>query len=260
MSKKITEFFNKVKTVEFCEVDVTSVESESAKFYQECLKKQETQCRRAECVETKLFLQSKLHETEKKNENRKKQIEICSSVIAEKEHEIECLEKQLDEKFIAPSNSSTDHIKDLTLSKSAPDSPKPPNSNTNTNETLNFDGFSEYFTEPQLADLRFIGPNKREDSKFVSVALRSLYEGRLDVLKTKSITGRTKPGAKKEKFPPENMKTIHSLFAERIATLTTEPNERVERKKNVNKYIKDAQNNISKKENVKETARQLHFD
>lgn len=110
-------------------------------------------------------------------------------------------------------------------------------------QALNFAGFSSKFEETQLADIRLIGPIKREDSTFISVALRSLYHKRLELLAKKTITGRSKNG-EKEMLTPENVETIKQLFKERMNHV--EPGERAAREKNVNKYIKDAQINITK--------------
>lgn len=213
----------------------------------------------------KLLLQTKVREMQKKIESRKMQIEVCSSVINEKQLEIECLKKQLES--VAEPNT---HVKLLQVDKPVEVESIPietivfpsVNTNANQNETLCFSEFAGQLAEQQLAELRIIGPTKRDDSKFVSLALRSLYEGRLDVLKIKSITGRTKPGAQKEKFSPQNIKAVQSLFYERVESLAIAPQERAE-KKNVNKYIKDAQNNISRilksQEEEKEIARKLNF-
>lgn len=243
---KITNYFKKTKSVEFDqrETDVAKNKTFAERFYRDCLKNSKPQCEKSTCMHSKNLFNLQLDEIQKKCDKRKTQIEICKSIIAEKESEIENLRKMLE------SEKSNTQVFD-----------KNDKASNLSTVPLSFCTFSTEFNEEQLASLRLIGPTKREDSSFVSLALQILYDGRLDVLQTKSITGRSKPGVTKGILTPKNVTTITNIFAERLEKLNIVAIEREERKKKVNKYIKDAQNNIGKslKINGKEVARQLDF-
>lgn len=130
------------------------------------------------------------------------------------------------------------------------------------NQALIFDEFSSEFTSSQLADLRGVSQEKRADSKFVSLALKSLYDKKLETLETKSVTGRcSKSGQKKEKMTPEKTAILGKIFQSRIQHATTDTTERFMREKCLNKLIKDGLSNITtalKKQTIeKEVGRRL---
>lgn len=229
MANNITNYFKSIKTFEGANVSSSTNKTIAEQFYDEALKKQK--CQKKQCIDTLADLNFELEEIEKKCEKRKEQINFCRSIIAEKETKIRNL--------IESGQPQLEH--------SVFSLPK---------HTLNFTAFSQ-FDEEQLADIRLVGSKKNEDSKFVSVVVRNLYQNRLDILATKSITGRGKKGEKKGILTPENVDIIRRIFKERLSDLEVGETERTEREKKVNKYIKDAQANISKSVKKLEVARQL---
>lgn len=126
---------------------------------------------------------------------------------------------------------------------------------SNVSNLLRFTGFSNIFTSNQLAELRTIGLSAREDSSFVSSVMKFLYAGRLTILKTKSVSGRsTKIDQPKEKITPEKENVIRKTFAERMIDVN---DDKLGREKKLNKFIKDALINIGKSVEMKEKQKQI---
>lgn len=236
----ITNYFKSVKTVNVVEEDVENL-SVATEFYKTKLNQT---CQKNECIEAKSLLKSKIEEIEQKCEKRKQQIEFCKSIICDKKVEIARLQKILE----------ISQPKPIEISQQ-----KSNQSHTPRTQILIFSSFLSYLSEEQLADIRLVGPSKGEDSTFVLTSLRNLYQGRLEILQKKTITGRSKKGETKEMLTPSNVDVIKRLFRERMFNVVTEggAEERVNREKKVNKYIKDAQANITKTIKSSNVARNL---
>lgn len=258
MSKKqvkLTDIYQTIKNVDFCDKEITSSASLAEQFYSTFLIDRQEVCSKADCFDEKTSIIQKIKELQQKCDERKRNIELCTAIIDEKQQEIDKLKTLLD--------SSENH------NSASSSIAKPPNltavaaTPVSSKENI-FSKFAEHFNEQQLVALRSIGITKTDDSKFISTAMKSLYDGRLEVLQTKSITGRSKPGTRKDIFTPEKITIIHDLIAERIDFLVLDPKERVIRRGNVNKLIRDAQRNISiaikSKELSEQVARRLNFE
>lgn len=222
-AQKITSFFKQTKNSEIEESDsVVDFGTAAEQFYKQQLENKEKKCSRQSCIDIKAMLQKQIDEMEMKYKSHKDTAEICSVVVSEKNREIENLQKLLGcEESATCSNP----------------------------QELNIINFSDSFTIDQLSKLRLIGKTKSEDSTFVLFIVNCLYEGRHDVLQTKSLTGRTKAGQKKDIMTPEKVNVIEKIFAERLHNIAKNEEEKTTRKKNLNRLIKYAQSNISRKVN-----------
>lgn len=228
----ITDYFKKNKKGETLQhINQEKKLSSSEQFYRMSLAQQKLKCKNTSCIEIILELESQVKDIEIKIQNTKDAIVTCQSIISEKDCKIEALEKKM-----ASINVTSDSV--ATNNHDA---------DSDLNSVLIFEEFSSDFNSTQLADLRKVGKEKREDSKFISVALRSLYDKKLETLETKSITGKSsKPGQQKEKITPKKIAILGKIFQSRIQDATADPTERVMREKRLNKLIKDAQSNITK--------------
>lgn len=169
-------------------------------------------------------------------------IKTCSLIIAEKECEIDQL-KRMHSQIYSSNEPAT----------------------ISSQNSLCFHQFEPNFCSSQLADLRSIGTTKRDDSKFISLVIKFMYNENLPCLKTKSVSGRSvKQGETKTQISPEKVTILKNIFSERIYGATDDDSERNERKKKLNRLIKDALHNISKRidanEKEKEVAKRLKFD
>lgn len=281
----ITDYF-KSKKILNCVEEIPP--SENLTFAQAFYKEQLTsndECDNAVCIENKFKLKNTIAEIEKKTALRRNQIKFAQMIIFEKDIEIARLQKLMNNMQLA--SRSLDSIEKSTRSDN-PSTPTvesaveidrvpteaavhshnpmipavepaiqcdcPPTEAAGNRQKLNFTNFSSIFEESQLADIRLIGPTKKEDSTFINVAMRLLYENRLDVLEKKSVTGRSKNNDK-EKLTPYNVETIKQLFKERMQQ--AEPSEREARQKQVNKHIKDSIENITRSLKNTNVQRQL---
>lgn len=75
--------------------------------------------------------------------------------------------------------------------------------------------FEKNFSSNAMETMRSYGDEKAQDSKFILTAVRDLYDGRLEDLQTKNLSGRSK-GATKQPVTPEKMKILKEIFEERI--------------------------------------------
>lgn len=255
---KLTDIYKTTKNVDFCNDQISEpTESQADQFYSNALLNRQVVCCKAACVEEKTSILEKIKELKQKCDERKQNIELCTVIIDEKQQEIEKLKAILD---------SCDNHNSVSNSVANPQNSTAVAAMLVPSQPNIFSKFAENrsFTEQQLVTIRSIGNTKTDDSKFISTVMKSLYEGRLEVLQTKSITGRSKPGTQKDKITPEKITIIYDLFTERIDFLVSDPKERVVRKGNVNKLIRDAQRNISlatkSKELSEEVARRLNFE
>lgn len=226
------------------EAEREEVQSVTQQFYKECLATQSMICNQQRCFEVRSTLKSKIKHIQSKNQDIKDAIGTCRSIIAEKDQEIAALTKIVESLTVigdCPSTSTESNIVDC------------PSTSTESNiverqtEPLNFIEYVNYFSEDQLSQLRSIGGSKPEDSSFVSTALRGLYDGKLDTLRSKTVCGR----GQKEKMTPKKVEIINEMFQQRLHKCTSDANERIVRKKRLNKLIKDAQFNITKSLNKK---------
>lgn len=236
----IKNYFKSVKTVNIVEENDENL-TVATEFYKTQLYQS---CQKNECIEAKFLLKNKIEEIERKCVQRKQQIEFCKSIICEKKVEIARLQKTLE----------ISQPKSIEISQ-----PKPNQSHTPRTQILIFSSFFDHLSEEQLAEIRLVGPSKGEDSTFVLTSVRNLYQGRLETLQMKSITGRSKKGESKEMLTPSNVDIIRRLFKERMMNVVIEggEEERINREKKVNKYIKDAQANITKSIKSSNVARNL---
>lgn len=245
---RITSFFKTVKSAPK-EDDSEKILSVTEKFYEDCLNHQISICKNSLCVQKKLELETQIKELETKCEEHKKRIAIAKEVIAQKVEKINISQENAKKTSTLVPCSSIDTPKEIENSNRIDQKSIAEIANASTetdvNNTLKFTKFSNHFSVEQLAHLRLIGGTKREDSSFILSAVRFMYAGRLDVLKTKTITGRSKPGAKKEQLTPAKVKVLKDIFEERVHE-TNDIHERAMRQKGVNKYIKDAQSNITR--------------
>lgn len=169
-------------------------------------------------------------------------VKECSSIIAEKDSTINELKKFVNEK--EKTNSDI-------------------NNGIDSNDKIRFSDFSNLFTASQLLNLRDIVSTKRGDSTFIATTIRMLYDGKLDCLQTKSVSGRSTKGKLKEKITPDKMDIIQRIYCERINVVSKDNTEKEARKKQMNKLIKDALVNISRNSELKTSennpCRQIQF-
>lgn len=96
-----------------------------------------------------------------------------------------------------------------------------------------------------IEKLRFIDNSYEEDTKFVSIALADLYGDNLDILKQKSLSGRSRTGDKKEAITLDKRKVLQRLFSERISHLPQ--SEACEREKSLPKLIRNVKDSSNKR-------------
>lgn len=232
----ITNYFNQTKkdaTTVFDDDRRVKAVPISKNFYDDCLAQQNSKCTNLICLQPISALEMKVNDFKSKNQKIKDAIITCSSIIVEKNCEIEELNKKLAS------------MKTINVGEA-----------TNADLSI-FSEFSSDFSSNQLAGLRSIGQTQKEDSTFVSLALKSLYGEKLETLQTKTITGRSKPGTKKEKMTPEKIATLGQIFHSRLMHSTNDSAERIMREKRLNKLIKDAQINITKNLQCKTKAEEI---
>lgn len=105
--------------------------------------------------------------------------------------------------------------------------------------------FAPYFSTHTLKLLRQTNELVTFDSKFISIAIKDLYSDNLGILSKKTLSGRATK-CDKEPISPMKKKILENLFAERIHKL--EPKEHKERFSNLNKLIRNAIDNVNKRE------------
>lgn len=88
--------------------------------------------------------------------------------------------------------------------------------------------------------IKLIGDSPRDDNSFVSCVLNDLYNGNIESIKQKSLSGRSKTSTStaNSEISPDKKKTLEKLFQERLSYLPpSEVDE--ERKKRINKLIRN---------------------
>ncbi|XP_055307470.1 uncharacterized protein LOC129571679 [Sitodiplosis mosellana] len=274
---KITEFYKSVKN-NHCNEQQINGNSESAssatQFYGDCLENLILECNKSDCISIKATLESQLKDLEQKCENVEEAVKIGMEIVAEKNTKIEYLMKQVEvfRKGNVLPDVAADQNEDPNSSQKSTvvserkvvpatniESKSTQNSSKNVDEM--FTSYENHFKKNQLSYLRSLDPRMEMDSHFINTAVKALYDGRLNVLQNKSVTGRSKPGQTKEAVTPEKHRILNGIYSERILTTTAESAEIVARKKKLNKYIKDAIHNITKsvdsKDLEKETCQRL---
>lgn len=233
---KITHFFKQTK--KNCDKSEENIEKGTIpeQFYGECLTAQVHSCDKVDCINTKATLKSELKAMQEKCRNIKEAIEICAEIVADKDSEIQNLLQKLAVTTTEKCVGAECLVKEST---------------NKCNNGL-FNAFQSDFNADQLSYLRSVNNQSEKDSHFVKTAMEGLYDGRLNALKNKSVTGRSKAGQTKEKMTPAKHSILAGIYKERILTATQDSAERVLREKKLNKYIKDAIHNITKLSNSKE--------
>lgn len=219
-SAKITDFFTSKKTTDKIDIDETPRSgTERYDFYSERALKtvRNRKCKLQKCVEKKNVLAEKIKDIKEKRDQLKTAINICADIIKKKESKINFLRSSL--------------VK------------------TSTRSELVYTKFKDSFTEDELAILRSIDDKSSSDSSFVLACVRSLYKNDLNRLKNISVTGRSRFNQQKVKMSPQKMKTITSIFEERLSTMNLKSNEKIQREKRMNTHIKRAILNTNSKRN-----------
>lgn len=260
---KIGDFFKFTKQISVDNFNVPSFGNqalESDRFYEKSVI---NACKDEKCLRERLEEQKKINELLEKCQKTEEAIESVNSIIMEKNEEIEKLQKMLKLTTIQRPkpvvNSSTvvaiPEVTPVCQTISIADAPLATNKESkNVESQLTFSKFLGEFNDSQMAQLRSLGPTIRDDSTFVSSVMRFLYSERLDCLKNKSVSGRGRTKEeKKEQLTPHKKTVLDEMFGERINCLTSNKDEIINRKKNLNKYVKDAISNINRSEQSKKT-------
>lgn len=231
----IEKYFQKQKNIP--RISGVNERNEVAEFYNSHLKRQIKKCG-DKCNEGKKLLREQIKELEIKCSQYEAAFNSCSMVMREKDKRIEELQK-----VIANKNPArTDDSKEKAVASSTNDS------------ELSFCIFSQQFKGQQLTSLRSIGIEPQNDSKFVRTAMTFLYEGNLEILKTKSLSGRGRTKKhNKETLSPEKVLVLSNLFKERLNMIQIDECKKTTRMKSFNRLIKDAIANINKSNESNET-------
>lgn len=160
---KITGYFQTKKKVEW--VNVPVVDSVSRKFYDDCMVERinEVQCIGKHCASKKLELINRLEAERVKHSNLEKALSSCLFMIEEKNKKI----AQLQGKSSASVQSKS--LPKTPQRASLQSLPKTPTSPT-------FVSYEKYFTKQQLVKLRSFGNKMCDDSPFILLVMRSLYD------------------------------------------------------------------------------------
>lgn len=108
-------------------------------------------------------------------------------------------------------------------------------------EKSSYAEFTNKFSDESMKTLRSFETAEANDSKYVLAAVRGLYEDRLEVLKERNLSGRSK-NRKKYPVTPVKLKILQDIFTERIKNTTGF----AERRQNLNALIKSAIETINK--------------
>lgn len=266
MSKSISDYFKKQTNKSSAAVpreDNPKPPNQADDFYKQCLQNCHVICKKEACMVIKSKLQNELKGLTMKCSYHEDAIKQCSVIIAEKDREIDELRRS-----IAANVKISNCTENLaTASSESAGAIVCGNATSTSNQNPNsmrFHEFTSVFDSAQLATLREVGLSMQKDSKFVTMLIRMLYDGRFECLKLKSVTGRCgKGGEQKTGITPRKMNILKNIFHERIQTATVDEFERDVRRKKLNKLIKDALSNVSKTfelhEREKQACRKLEF-
>lgn len=178
-ANEITRYFPVTKQTVW--VPVENVESTTEKFYKGCLieRENEVNCIEQNCASKKLELMNRLKDEKEKLANLEKSLLSCNFIIEEKNKKIAQLQGKLCASNKADPISNTKSII----------SPKTPHhgfrrSFSKTPTSPIFKNHEKYLSTQQLAQLRSFDRTMRDDSRFILLLMRSLYEHDLNELKS----------------------------------------------------------------------------
>lgn len=230
--QSITTFLKKVKQVEFTENRSDEPVQIHEQFYQDCMKV----CENVTCITAISELNRKKEEIRTKIGNIEEAISRCKSVLKEKDDEIQRLQNEIGS-----------DVGNKNASSVQPAEPDIASANMES-----FVAFGAYFTNDELSHLRSIGPDNSSDSTFVLQCVKFLYKQNLHVLKHKSVTGKSTKGEVKEPISPNKYKILTDVFDERVNITTQNAVNCKPRAKGLNKFIKNAINNVNRTNQINE--------
>lgn len=99
------------------------------------------------------------------------------------------------------------------------------------------------FSADSMKKLRSFGFTHKEDSSFILSAIRGLYDGQMEVLSKRTVSGRSKDDSKMP-VTPKKMNILSKLLDERIEM---NPELAIERKQNFSKIVRFAIDAVNKK-------------
>lgn len=112
-------------------------------------------------------------------------------------------------------------------------------------DAQSFCEFKQFFSNETLNALQRIDKSQNSDSKFISVAVDGLYNGNMDILTKKTVSGRSNK-KDKEAITPEKKKILENLFNKRLIKLR--PKEYIERSAQLTKLIRNTIDTVNKTE------------
>lgn len=115
---------------------------------------------------------------------------------------------------------------------------------TNSEKKLTYGNYTSIFDEQTLVELRSLSGIKRNDSTFVLICMRKLYENSLSTLYLKSASGNYND---KTMISPGKRQIIDSIMLERLSNEATNDEDAYIRYLRLNDLINNAINNISRK-------------
>lgn len=178
MSKRITDYFSNVKSIDWVDVPVINSKSDENDFYSGCVDK--AKCNSVHCQHIKEELKLRFQEQSEKLKQVKKALSSCEFIIEKKDAQIATLQKKLEQippLEIVPCASQT-----IQPTQNSPVVEQiPPKTPMNKDELYN--SYSSHFSTKNLSELRSYGSDNKEDSSFILTAMRSLYECNFEKLK-----------------------------------------------------------------------------
>lgn len=108
-------------------------------------------------------------------------------------------------------------------------------------DTILYDSFKEHFGDAVLIELRKIGASRRNDSSFILVCMRKLFENP-EELKNVSACGTSQNSI----FPTQRREILENIFLERLSNVNMKDEERSERYLRLNRLINVAIGNITR--------------
>lgn len=244
----ITDFYKTTKRDNSCEkVNNENVKTKSfaKQFYANCLN--EVCMNEYSNIKTKL--KSEMTEMLQKFENLQEAVKICSEIVEEKNIEIEHLSKQVADIVAITTATTVSAVPFASVVDSDPVTVE--DSKLKSNEAIPFTAFEKDFKVDDLSYLRSVNSSHVYDSHFINTCMKSLYHDRLNVLRSR------KAGQRKEAVTPQKHEILSGIYTERILTATKISENRVSRKKKLNKYIKNAIHNISKSNDTKDSEKEI---
>lgn len=230
-NKKITQFFSSGRTSNE-ESASKKRTNEISKYYISKVKNQpeRDECNQRECADEKRKLRRQLAQSKEKLALTKEAINICKGIIQQKDCKLNSLRSQLKEQLEAESGEES--------------------------RRQLFMKYENDFSSAGLSELRSVAGKKVDDSKFVLIGLRFLYENQLHRLCNMSVTGRSKKtnkgkdnndGKINEKMSPKKLESIAGVFTDRLNALKLDEKEHKQRAARMNIHINNAIQNLNPK-------------